>query len=309
LHDLQSAFWPALQHFVGVGGLESRNAIQLLHTMFALYKELKKGWKKIVRAVWKKVRGTEAMPDNLLDSEDAPKDVTQAMQEPLVTRWWTIGSLAQFATKYLDFFLLMAKACCNMTKTDQKENIIASNLLSLASSDWIVADIYLIAGVAKSWLNPHMRWYQGSDPNVGTPGFLSFHRQVRYFLMLEDLKNIEDHWREMDEFAAFSEKLLTMTNSIQKKLKEDMATSFLKKMASQVRKHNKRYLLTKHLVRGVFAESETGQAVAQLLKGGNEEMSALSKPFFSKQHEREIDCEKFAKFLGDAIPLTLLDQL
>ncbi len=97
------------------------------------------------------------MPENLLDSEDAPKDVTQAMQEPLVTRWWTIGSLAQFATKYLDFFLLMAKACCNMTKTDEKENIIASNLLSLASSDWIVANIYLIAGVAKSWLNPHMR--------------------------------------------------------------------------------------------------------------------------------------------------------
>jgi hypothetical protein len=152
-----------------------------------------------------------------------------------------------------------------------EENIIASNLLSLASSDWIVADIYLIAGVAKSWLNPHIRWYQGSDPNVATPGFLSFHRQVRYFLMLEDLKNIEDNWREMDEFAAFSKKLLTMTNSIQKKLKEDIATSFLKKMASQVRKHNKRYLLTKHLVRGVFAELETGQAVAQLLKGGNEE--------------------------------------
>ncbi len=57
LHDLQSAFQPVLQHFVGVGGLESRNAIQLLHTMFALYKELKKGWKKIVRAVWKKSMG------------------------------------------------------------------------------------------------------------------------------------------------------------------------------------------------------------------------------------------------------------
>jgi hypothetical protein len=70
----------------------------------------------------------------------------------------------------------MAKACC--TKTDQKENIITSNLLSLASFDWIVADIQLIAGVAESWLNPHMRWYQGSDPNIGLTGFLSFHRQV-----------------------------------------------------------------------------------------------------------------------------------
>jgi hypothetical protein len=47
LHDLQSAFLPAHQHFVGIGGLDSRNAIQLLHTMFALYKELKKGWKRL----------------------------------------------------------------------------------------------------------------------------------------------------------------------------------------------------------------------------------------------------------------------
>jgi hypothetical protein len=56
-----------------------------------------------------------------------------------------------------------------------------------------------------------MRWYLGSDPNVGTPGFLSFDRQVPYFLMLEDLKKIEDSWREMDEFTPFSKKLLTIT--------------------------------------------------------------------------------------------------
>ena len=56
------------------------------------------------------VHGTEAISMNLLDSEDATKDVTQVMQEPLVIQWWTVGSLAQFTTKKLDFFLLMAKA-------------------------------------------------------------------------------------------------------------------------------------------------------------------------------------------------------
>jgi hypothetical protein len=62
---------------------------------------------------------------------------------------WLFGSIYH---KVSQFFLLMAKACCNMTKTDQKENIITSDLLSLPSSYWI------IAGVAKSWLNLHMRW-------------------------------------------------------------------------------------------------------------------------------------------------------
>jgi hypothetical protein len=46
-----------------------------------------------------------------------------------------------------------------------------------------------------------------------------------------------------------------------------------------------------------------------VLKGGDKEMSALSKPSFSKQHEQEIDCEKFARFLQDKNPLTLIDQL
>jgi hypothetical protein len=256
---------------------------------------------------------TEQMPENLLDeaSEDAPKNLTQAMQEPLVTRWWTIGSLALFATKYLNFFLLMGKVCCNMTNIDQRKNIIASNLLLLASSNWIVADIYLIAGVAKSWLNPHMKWYQGSDPNIGTPGFLSFYCQVRYFLMIEDLQKIENSWREMDEFSALANKLLTMTNLTQKKMKEDMVISFVKKMTSQVRKHNKRYLQTKLLVCSVFPECQTGQVVAQFLKGHDDEdiSCSLLEPYYSKMHRQEIDCEKLLLFLKSEIPLTTLERL
>ncbi len=97
------------------------------------------------------------MPDVRLNSIEAPKDLMKAMQEPLVTRWWTIGSLAILTTKHLDFFLLLSRGVCNMTNTDQKDNIIASNLLSLASSEWIVADVFFIAGIAKYWLNPHMK--------------------------------------------------------------------------------------------------------------------------------------------------------
>jgi hypothetical protein len=44
-----------------------------------------------------------------------------------------------------------------MTNTDQKEKIIASNLLSLASSEWIIADILFNSTISKCWLNPHMK--------------------------------------------------------------------------------------------------------------------------------------------------------
>jgi hypothetical protein len=57
----------------------------------------------------------------------------------------------------------------------------------------------------------------------------------------------------------------------------------------------------------VFAEWQTGQVVAQYLKCGKG-MPVLSTPFFSKQHNWEIICEKFSKFLQDKIPLTVLEQ-
>jgi hypothetical protein len=46
IHDLQSGFRLATQHFVGEGNLKKRNAIQLLHTMYSLYDELN-GWETI----------------------------------------------------------------------------------------------------------------------------------------------------------------------------------------------------------------------------------------------------------------------
>jgi hypothetical protein len=307
LHDIQSVFRLAMQQYVGEGGLDSRNAIQLLHTIFSLYNELRPRWKRVVKLVWAKTHAEgEEMPENLLNSTEAPKNLLKAMQEPLVTRWWTIGSLAILAASHLQFFKLLAKGVCNMTKTVEKDNVIASNLLSLASSEWIVSDVLFIAALAKSWLNPHMKFYQGTDPNIGEPGFLCFHRQVRFYLMYEDITEMKQNWKTHEVFSKFSSKVGAMSNERLKKLKQEMVSAFLTKMQTQIRKHNKRYLLTRNLVRSVFSEWQTGQAVAQFLKGG---APSLSPPFFSKIHGREIDCEKFFKFLQDEIPLTILSEL
>jgi hypothetical protein len=42
-----------------------------------------------------------------------------------------------------------------MTNSDERENTIASNFLSLASSPRIVAAVHFIAVITKKWLNPH----------------------------------------------------------------------------------------------------------------------------------------------------------
>jgi hypothetical protein len=89
IHDLQSVFRLATQHFVGEGNCEKRNAIQLLHTMYSLYDELNgfKGWyKESVIVLWRKIYESQ-MPDGIFTSVDATKNLLQAMQEPLITQW------------------------------------------------------------------------------------------------------------------------------------------------------------------------------------------------------------------------------
>jgi hypothetical protein len=82
-----------------------------------------------------------------------------------------------------------------MTKTLKKENIVAYNLLSLASLlEWIVTNVLFIAGIAKSscWLkNLPMKFYQGTDPNISEPGFFPFHCQVHIFLMIQDINKMK----------------------------------------------------------------------------------------------------------------------
>jgi hypothetical protein len=151
-----------------------------------------------------------------------------------------------------------------------------------------------------------MKFFQGPDPNIGEPGFLSYHRQVRFFLMMDDINRMKRNWREHKAFSKFATKVDGMTNERLKKLKEEMVSAFLTKMTMQIRKHNKRYLLTRNLVCSVFSEWQTGQAVAQFLKGGE---PSLSAPFFSALHGREIDCEKFFQFMQDEVPLTVLEEL
>jgi hypothetical protein len=113
----------------------------------------------------------------------------------------------------------MAKGVRNMTNTSDKENTVASNLLSLASSKWIIADVHILSAITNSFLNPHMRWYQGSDPNISTPGFLAFHLQVQYFLQIEEIQDMKQNWKTKKEFKVFVEYTTEMEK---KELKEQM---------------------------------------------------------------------------------------
>jgi hypothetical protein len=73
------------------------------------------------------------------------------------------------------------------------------------------------------------------------------------------------------------------------------------KMILQVCKHNKRYLLSSKLVRGIFAEQPTGRAIAQLLSRQENLPRVAAQRFASKIHAREVDVVQFAQFLKNEL--------
>jgi hypothetical protein len=82
----------------------------------------------------------------------------------------------------------LAKADITPTERD-----VAGNLKSLLNEPCVLVNLYLITGFFLGYLFHHFEWLQGVDPNIGKPGFLSFHLVPQVFMMLQDLKRLAEY--------------------------------------------------------------------------------------------------------------------
>jgi len=80
LHDMKSIFRLPVKQFIGVGGLDKRDAIQCIHVvydMFKCFRTLKGNWSDSVKVIW----------EDLNPGIEVPKKLILSIQEPLITRW------------------------------------------------------------------------------------------------------------------------------------------------------------------------------------------------------------------------------
>jgi hypothetical protein len=127
---------------------------------------------------------------------------------PRTLDWWTVRKLTRFILKYWDIIDKMAQAITNCSLTKEAGGEIASGLRSLMHQNEIKADIAFLAAFARYFLDPHFSWFQRSDPNVKVAGFLTFHRQIRYYLMWKDLTSVS--WRTHAAFQTYREIISTL---------------------------------------------------------------------------------------------------
>jgi hypothetical protein len=234
------------------------------------------------------------------------------MQEPIMTRWWTTGIAALSFRKYCDVYCALAKAVVNQSTTKMAENMIGSDIISLAREPVIRSDIEILATYAEVCFNEHFEWSQGTDPNVGTPGFLSYHQSSRYFIKARNLEEMVRSWRTQAEFEVFRKSVelipaeATKERPINRDVQESKMDKFLGLANSQLKKHAAKLVTTNAIIFGALGEFPTSVIVARMILSGTHfqvdspklpSLTGLPAPFESTIHKKTINYQDFAAFL------------
>jgi hypothetical protein len=300
LHDLQSVFRLAMQHCIGEGGLTNSNAVQFLHTLFSLFDDNRSIWKVMVREMY----GSTYNAEDII-----PKELLVALQEPLYTRWWTLGSLSCIYSKYSTLFDKIASKIISTTTTAQKTNKIASNYIRFTKSPWLMSDVHFIAGICNGWFNGHFNWYQQSDPIIKKPGFLTFHRAARYYIMVNDLKALSHDIMEHEAFVEYKHVYDNDLDETLQKQKDIQRKMFISIMLSQLTKHNKRYLAGSSFIRSIYAERSIAVIAIKILKKEDPSDQELDEAFESNVHNKIINLKSLYTFWKENITTNTLNGM
>jgi hypothetical protein len=251
------------------------------------------------------------------DEVQVPRDYLELMQEPILTRWGTVGDAAQYVNKYLDVLVTLADGLCGNTTKSSNIAMCAGNFASLAEEEEIVIDLSFLADFDKIFFHGHLAFNHSTDPGVGRTGFLAHHHLVRYCLKRQDLEKIVaeldagtiDQSPEGAKLKSFWGRLTKATDEVVKTRCLMKAKDFMEVYFKSLVKHNAQFVSPALLFLATFGEGETGSMVARMLRFANEnpehELCATdllleapeTRRFRSEIQKQTIDLEIFADFL------------
>jgi hypothetical protein len=182
IHNLMTVLTNAVTYLLGIGGLNERTTLQACHCMCDLQSHYGLAtFAKLAEKGW----------ENLCPGVPFPEVLGKTLQEPVMTRWWTVAVASHILSLCSEFFAHTSWVVVSMTKTDQADNKIASSGLdSLLREDMIKSDTSLLGDFHTDFLNSHLQFYQGTDPETDLPGYLIRHVYARYFVMKKEMKTL-----------------------------------------------------------------------------------------------------------------------
>lgn len=319
IHALQLQLSNAVKKVIGQGGLDKRNALQMLHTVYDLQESIDtEEWRHVLRhatlwcigfddeteddhffvVAYKKVKQMFAFKLELIDDDAKMKGtILEKIQAPVLSRWWTVGKGAEFL---LDYYLPILRACqilCNRYKSSSRPNIVASAMCSLMTNEQNFADLVLIKCFNSSFIQRHLEWMMTTVDLSEVPGFQAHNMAVRFFIMKDDLDNMfHQTFKGFEDYRQVVSSLDDDGQALQQK-KEDL---FVKESHTALDKHFPRWLSPDLFPAALLSEESSSVMVACCIVQFFDYARYFhygKKFFYSEVHDRRIEIRPFTEFL------------
>jgi hypothetical protein len=289
LHNLQTSVKNPIVHTIGEGGVEVKNAMQLLHSVYDLQQCMDKDvWKTFANeaikfmatfvdqayvgeteadqqfaAKWEHVKTYRVFAATL--SDDDVKLVLLRIQAPVLTRWWTVGQCARLTWSIYLLLVRVTQLVINANLANSKGSKIASGLQTLLLERQIYSDLSLMHCFHTVYLCPHFEWMQGATDLSGLPGFQAHNTLPRYYLLMQDLQKmrqtiVTDH----DGFADFRGSLEKMTVE-ERSHQRNKAKEFALLAEQSVTKHFRRWCNASLVPSALLSEKPLASVVAAVM--------------------------------------------
>lgn len=227
------------------------------------------------------------------------------MIQPILTRWWTVGSGASYV---FDCYLVLfhaAQTVINMCPSGSTANDIASDLFAMMKDQHNFVDMCLVRTFNKAYINPHLRWFQESDDLTATLGFQSHQVAVRYHLMDMDLTNMLLTGRTSNNYHVAIERADPKDKDLHFKKLE----VFGKAAQDSLHKHFGRWVKSSLLPAALMSEAPLATVVAGVMLKETPNHLIPCDPlsgfryYESNVHKRKVDVAKFHRFLTRRLSL------
>ena len=211
IHCLQLQLSKPVNELIGSGGLNKRNAMQMLRSISDLQGHME--WQQVVAMMdhsqeWVDAHldGYTPDPSNQGDVDFAGKfnkvhqfrefEVLGKQRWKLcpacvLTRWQWVGKAAQCGCKHYLVLLKFTQLCVNRCDSANKINKCASDLQSLLIEAMFYCDTALITSLHEAYFKDNIDWFVKSDDLTGVTGFQAHQMLIRYYIMRRDLKSMK----------------------------------------------------------------------------------------------------------------------
>jgi len=305
IHALQLQLSNAVINALGAGSLDKVNAMQLLHSTYALQEALDlEEWRHMLikSSLYVVECGTDAaavtlpagaskrqkkqashkaefekdfnmvyswhsgFKKTIANRDDNVKGTVLAkMQKPILTRWWTVGVGAAFVFEYYLIIFHAAQMVINTHKSDSSPYKIASALFSMMKDPANFIDITLIRGFNKAYIHKHLDWLQSCDDLSSNLGFSSHHMAIRYYLMRQDLSRVLAS-DPMKDYVAAVEACGVLSAGEKHKHMTKLQV-FMKHASDSLDKHFIRWISPQLLPAGLLSEYPTARVIGAAMLG------------------------------------------